>query len=69
MKRVIVTGILTAISDVIDDPAFGDYGRLIFPVNGLRSATREEHLLMWEPCRTVFPMPWSFSNRGITLLP
>ena len=49
----------TRISDVMNDPAFGDYGRLIFPVNtGYWSGTTLEQLdLTWynyiDPDKTV----------------
>lgn len=49
----------TAISDVVNDPVFGDYGRLIFPVNtgGCSGKTLGELRLIWysniDPNETV----------------
>ena len=49
----------TAIADVADDPAFGDYGRLIFPVNSgyMSGSTLGDLRLTWyiyiDPGKTV----------------
>ena len=49
----------TRISDVMNDPAFGDYGRLIFPVNtGYWSGTTLEQLnLTWYKSNQIPSIP------------
>ena len=65
----------TAISDVVNDPVFGDYGRLIFPVNtgGCSGKTLGELRLIWysniDPNETVAITNYmkEFSRRSLRL--